>query len=98
MSENYSPPLTLHRTGNPQMRAARHGTKDMWRDKEGGMLELGEPQGRRCEPTGVQSQADAEEEGMTQHMEGDQEPSLEAGWGQLPARPPLFCTDPVYWG
>lgn len=47
MPENYSPPLTLHRTGNPQMRAERQGTKEMQREGDAG---AGEPQGEESEP------------------------------------------------
>lgn len=78
LSENYSPPLTLHRTRNPQMRAARPGTKDMWK---GGCWSWGNPREEGVSPQVCRAKRMQTEEGVIQHMEGDQEPSPEAGWG-----------------
>lgn len=55
LPENYSPPLTPPRTGNPQMRAERQGTKEMHRKGDAG---AGEPQGEGSEAARCASQAD----------------------------------------
>lgn len=83
LPENYSPPLTLHRTGNPQKRAARLRTKDFGGER---MLELGNPREEGVSPQVCRAKCMQMEKAVTQHMEGDREPSPEAGWMVAPCK------------